>query len=127
MVLVQTPAPPQALLSGLKDAVGTRADVKLQDDVTDKPLVFMDVAIDGMPLGRVVIELDMARAPMTCANFLALCTGSHKDKIGKCTWWVWATVPPAGPAVTYLHFRPAITLQRKNLPSNRAENVSVRW
>jgi len=80
MVLVQSSAPTQALL-GFKDAAGTK-DVKLQEDVVNrKPMVFVDLAIDGMPLGRVVVELDMDKAPLTCANFLALCTGSHKDKV----------------------------------------------
>lgn len=46
------------------------------------PRVFLDIKADGRPLGRVVLELDMKRAPKTAANFLALCTGSHKH-VGK--------------------------------------------
>lgn len=75
MVLVQTPTPGQQALDGLKDV--EKKDMKLPQG---KPKVFMDLAIDGTPLGRIVIELDMEKAPLTCTNFMALCSGSHKDK-----------------------------------------------
>ncbi|CAM9136056.1 unnamed protein product, partial [Lampetra fluviatilis] len=36
--------------------------------------VFMDVAMDGEPAGRLVFELFTELCPRTCANFRALCT-----------------------------------------------------
>ncbi|TFK47759.1 hypothetical protein OE88DRAFT_739982 [Heliocybe sulcata] len=39
------------------------------------PRVFMDFAIDGAPVGRLIIELFTDTAPKTCENFRALCTG----------------------------------------------------
>jgi len=78
--MVLTIAPAQAL-AWLKEATETKNAQLDGKNLFKKPLVFMDVAVDGMPLGRVVIELDVDKAPLTCANFLALCTGSHKEKI----------------------------------------------
>ncbi|KAL0074168.1 cyclophilin [Phycomyces blakesleeanus] len=39
------------------------------------PKVFFDVAVDGKPLGRIVMELRADVAPRTAENFRALCTG----------------------------------------------------
>ncbi|PNS16306.1 Peptidyl-prolyl cis-trans isomerase D [Sphaceloma murrayae] len=39
---------------------------------------FLDVTIDSLPAGRLVLELFNDKAPRTCENFLALCNGSHK-------------------------------------------------
>ncbi|KAI9032606.1 cyclophilin A [Phycomyces nitens] len=39
------------------------------------PKVFFDVAVDGKPLGRIVMELRADVAPKTAENFRALCTG----------------------------------------------------
>jgi len=40
------------------------------------PCVFLDVSIGTEPVGRLVIELFIDKAPKTCENFRALCTGS---------------------------------------------------
>ncbi|RKO91402.1 cyclophilin-like domain-containing protein [Blyttiomyces helicus] len=40
-----------------------------------KPRVFFDLAADGAPLGRVVMELRADVVPKTAENFRALCTG----------------------------------------------------
>ncbi len=39
------------------------------------PRCFMDVTVDGKPLGRIVIELRPDVVPKTAENFRALCTG----------------------------------------------------
>ncbi|CAK7303896.1 Peptidyl-prolyl cis-trans isomerase F, mitochondrial [Vulpes lagopus] len=39
------------------------------------PLVYLDVGADGLPLGRVVLELKADVVPKTAENFRALCTG----------------------------------------------------
>ncbi|KAI5121218.1 hypothetical protein M0805_007227 [Coniferiporia weirii] len=39
------------------------------------PRVFLDFAVDGVPLGRVIFELFNVSAPKTSENFRALCTG----------------------------------------------------
>jgi cyclophilin family peptidyl-prolyl cis-trans isomerase len=39
------------------------------------PRCFMDVSVDGKPLGRIVIELRSDVVPKTAENFRALCTG----------------------------------------------------
>lgn len=40
-----------------------------------KTLCFFDMAIDGLPAGRILFELFPQVAPRTCENFRALCTG----------------------------------------------------
>lgn len=40
------------------------------------PRVFFDVAADGAPLGRIVMELRADVVPKTAENFRALCTGA---------------------------------------------------
>lgn len=40
-----------------------------------RPRVFLDIAADGKPLGRIVIELRADIVPKTAENFRALCTG----------------------------------------------------
>jgi peptidyl-prolyl isomerase F (cyclophilin D) len=40
-----------------------------------KPRVFFDMEADGVPLGRIVMELDADVVPRTAENFRALCTG----------------------------------------------------
>lgn len=53
-----------------------RTDVAAQDGSgLGRPLVFLDVAIDGAPAGRLVIELYVDAAPRTAENFRSLCTG----------------------------------------------------
>ena len=39
------------------------------------PRVYLEVAIDGVRLPRIVFELFVDRAPKTCENFRCLCTG----------------------------------------------------
>jgi len=39
------------------------------------PKCFMDIAADGQPLGRIVVELRSDVVPKTAENFRALCTG----------------------------------------------------
>lgn len=39
------------------------------------PKVFMDIAIDGRPAGRIEFELRPDVVPKTAENFRALCTG----------------------------------------------------
>eukprot|EP00403_Amphidinium_massartii_P018532 CAMPEP_0178414026 /NCGR_PEP_ID=MMETSP0689_2-20121128/22826_1 /TAXON_ID=160604 /ORGANISM="Amphidinium massartii, Strain CS-259" /LENGTH=361 /DNA_ID=CAMNT_0020035307 /DNA_START=54 /DNA_END=1136 /DNA_ORIENTATION=- len=65
---------PQWRKDAPEDAAG------LQDPVpgvpgVERPLVFLDVAIDGADVGRIVCELFSDVAPKTVANFLALCKG----------------------------------------------------
>ena len=37
--------------------------------------VFLDVSIDGVPAGRIIIKLFFDLVPRTCDNFKSLCTG----------------------------------------------------
>ncbi|TXG67716.1 hypothetical protein EZV62_008991 [Acer yangbiense] len=39
------------------------------------PRVFFDLSIDGIPAGRIVMELFADSTPITVENFRALCTG----------------------------------------------------
>ncbi|WP_338476359.1 peptidylprolyl isomerase [Pseudomonas khavaziana] len=41
------------------------------------PRVYFDVSIDGVPAGRVVMNLFADVVPKTAENFRALCTGEH--------------------------------------------------
>lgn len=50
--------------------------VKPQAEVTSR--VFMDVAIDDVPMGRIVLGLHGNVVPKTVANFEALCRGAGK-------------------------------------------------
>lgn len=49
----------------------TKGDVK-PDNL---PVVFFDIEVSRVPLGRIVIELRTDVCPLTCENFRALCTG----------------------------------------------------
>ena len=40
-----------------------------------QPVVFFDMALDGVPTGRIVMELWSETVPRTAENFRALCTG----------------------------------------------------
>ena len=40
-----------------------------------RPRVFFDVAIGGIPVGRIVMQLFADVCPKTVDNFRALCTG----------------------------------------------------
>lgn len=42
-----------------------------------RPRVFLDVSVGTEPIGRLVIELFVDKAPKTCENFRTLCTGSN--------------------------------------------------
>ncbi|KAF4552902.1 41 kDa peptidyl-prolyl cis-trans isomerase-like protein [Elsinoe fawcettii] len=44
-----------------------------------RPRAFLNVTVDAVPAGRLVVELFADKTPKTCENFLALCNGSHKD------------------------------------------------
>ena len=39
---------------------------------------FMDIAVDGQHVGRLLFELFATKLPKTCANFLQLCTGGSE-------------------------------------------------
>ncbi|XP_077298961.1 peptidyl-prolyl cis-trans isomerase D-like [Arctopsyche grandis] len=43
----------------------------------DNPIVYMDIAIEGEKVGRVIILLRKDIVPKTCENFRALCTGER--------------------------------------------------
>ncbi|TXG47719.1 hypothetical protein EZV62_027013 [Acer yangbiense] len=45
------------------------------DTVMGNPRVFFDLSIDGIPAGRMVMELFADSTPITAENFRALCTG----------------------------------------------------
>lgn len=45
------------------------------DEKPPRDRVFMDIAIGGLPSGRIVFELFNDVAPKTAENFRALCTG----------------------------------------------------
>lgn len=46
-----------------------------QDAEKKNPWVYLDIAIDGRPAGRIIIELAAHVTPRTAENFRALCTG----------------------------------------------------
>ncbi|KPV73088.1 uncharacterized protein RHOBADRAFT_17434 [Rhodotorula graminis WP1] len=53
---------------------------------TSRP--FLDFAVEGEPLGRVVFELFDHVVPKTCANFRALCTGAKGvNELGIPLWY----------------------------------------
>ena len=43
-----------------------------------RPLVFLDIEVDGQAIGRIVVELFSETVPRTAENFRALCTGIYK-------------------------------------------------
>ncbi|TXG60960.1 hypothetical protein EZV62_012323 [Acer yangbiense] len=49
--------------------------VLLGNTVMGNPRVFFDLSIDGIPAGRIVMELFADSTPITAENFRALCTG----------------------------------------------------
>lgn len=48
---------------------------------TRNPRVFLDIAVNGANIGKVVIELRSDVVPLTAANFLQLCTGTSEKKL----------------------------------------------
>eukprot|EP00435_Cladocopium_sp_Y103_P036449 s1128_g9.t1 len=46
-------------------------------DVAGRPRVYLDIAIDAMPVGRIVCELFSDVVPKTAENFRLLCTGAR--------------------------------------------------
>jgi len=44
---------------------------------------FMDIAVDGQHVGRLLFELFATKLPKTCANFLQLCTGGSELASGR--------------------------------------------
>jgi hypothetical protein len=60
--------------------VAKQANNVVSRDVEEYPC-YMDVAVDGKPLGRVVFELFWAEAPKTAENFRALCVGDVDPKL----------------------------------------------
>ena len=55
----------------------------MSQSIKDRPRVFFDVQVGGVPLGRIVFELFSDLAPKTVDNFRSLCTG--EKGIGKTT------------------------------------------
>ncbi|VVA98953.1 unnamed protein product [Arabis nemorensis] len=52
--------------------------------VMPNPKVFFDMAVDGRPFGRIVMELFADTTPKTAENFRALCTGEKgMGRLGK--------------------------------------------
>jgi len=49
----------------------------MQPAKEENPRVFFDIAADGQPVGRIIIELKADVVPRTCENFRALCTGER--------------------------------------------------
>nr|XP_040033663.1 peptidylprolyl isomerase Fa isoform X1 [Gasterosteus aculeatus aculeatus] len=54
---------------------GVLAATLFSSSPAKNPVVFLDVAADSEPLGRITIELNADVVPKTAANFRALCTG----------------------------------------------------
>ena len=46
-----------------------------QRDLEANPIVFMDIAIGGQNVGRLVMELFADKTPKTAENFRVFCTG----------------------------------------------------
>ncbi|KAG5831760.1 hypothetical protein ANANG_G00307200 [Anguilla anguilla] len=53
------------------------AAAKLFSRPVRNPIVYLDIAADNEPLGRITIELNADVVPKTAENFRALCTGEH--------------------------------------------------
>eukprot|EP00927_Polykrikos_kofoidii_P066205 TRINITY_DN61849_c0_g1_i1.p1 TRINITY_DN61849_c0_g1~~TRINITY_DN61849_c0_g1_i1.p1 ORF type:complete len:379 (+),score=65.77 TRINITY_DN61849_c0_g1_i1:71-1138(+) len=70
---------------GVQAANRGRTDVVSAGELSvARPLIFLDIAIDGAPVGRLVCELYVDQVPRTAENFRSLCTGSRGDgKRGK--------------------------------------------
>ena len=45
------------------------------NSVKDRPIAYFDVSIDGVPAGRILMELFEETAPKTVKNFKVLATG----------------------------------------------------
>ena len=45
------------------------------NDLKNRPIVFFDIEIDGVPSGRILLELFDKTAPNTVENFRVLATG----------------------------------------------------
>ncbi|GAA5836328.1 hypothetical protein JCM11251_001464 [Rhodosporidiobolus azoricus] len=57
------------------------------------PRVFLDFAVEGQPLGRVIFELFADSVPKTAENFRALCTGAKGvNEIGIPLWYKGSTM-----------------------------------
>mmetsp|Transcript_31020 Transcript_31020/g.68824 ORF Transcript_31020/g.68824 Transcript_31020/m.68824 type:complete len:370 (-) Transcript_31020:184-1293(-) len=62
-----------AEMAALEDKEAPR--LKALRENKDLPLVYFDVAIDGVPVGRIEMVLFMKESPRSAENFRALCTG----------------------------------------------------
>ena len=51
------------------------------NDLKERPIVFFDVEINGVPSGRILIELFHKTAPKTVENFRVLATGKICENI----------------------------------------------
>jgi peptidylprolyl isomerase len=59
------------------DAVQRRRTDVVGDTVAARPQVFLDIAVGGSPVGRIVIELYVDAVPRTSENFRSLCMGNR--------------------------------------------------
>ena len=50
---------------------------KLYSQSDFRPLVYLDIEVNGKPEGRLLLELAADKLPKTCENFRALCTGEQ--------------------------------------------------
>lgn len=57
------------------DTTSAAANAAAATSVPGRPRVFLDVAVEGNAIGRIVIELFSDLVPRTVENFRALCTG----------------------------------------------------
>lgn len=46
--------------------------------MAENPVVFLDVAIGGNPVGRIKLELFADKTPKTAENFRQFCTGEFR-------------------------------------------------